>query len=233
MIMDETEPGFYSGQWVVAEDINATELDVEVNFTNRNGEEIREFADGRVNILMEEPVDPEDPEVDKTLLAAVIAEALGKNENDYTEESWIPFEDALFAAIYVNEDEAAAQGEVDAALIRLSTCMNELVLKESPVEEPEVFVEVENSSPNFFPALIKLRAVVTNLPGAARYDVVYWLSGGEEGNTSIYDLGTWTEEAIFFNPRTITDIVYIRIYDDENNLIYTFTDVVLENPLIP
>lgn len=225
-----TGSGIYSGCWTVTEGINATELEVEVNFISEDGVKIRDYAIGRVNIIIEDPVEPE---VDKTALAAAIAEAIVKNEDDFTEESWIPFEEALFAAIEVNENEAATQDEVDMVLIELITYMNGLVIKENPVEEPRVIVEVKNSSPMFFPALIKLKVEVENIPDSAKYDVVYQLSGGEEENTAIYDLGTWTTESIFFNPITITDKVNIRIYDAENNLLHTFTDVAIENPMIP
>jgi len=225
-----TGSGIYSGHWIVKEGINATGLEVEVNFTSEDGAETRAYAAGKVNIMIEGPVEPE---VDKTALVTAITEAMTKNEDDYTEESWMPFEEALFAAKEVNENEAATQDEVDTALADLNTCMNGLVIKEDPAEKPKVTVDVKNSSPTFFPALIKLKVDVENIPDSAKYDVVYQLSGGEEEHTAIYDLGTWTTESIFFNPKTITDKVNIRIYDAENNLLYTFTDVVIENPMIP
>ena len=229
MEMYEIEPGFYSGHWTVAEGINVMGMEVEVNFTSCDGEEIRGFAIGSVNILLE---DPEDPEVYKTELQALIAEALEKDMDDYTEESWIPFENALLSALAVNTDEFATQNEVDEALTWLIKCMDELILKENLVGEPEISVDVENCSIIILP-LIKLRVNVTNVPDAARYDVVYLLSGGIKQKTDIYNLGEWMKESMFFNPKTITDKVDIRIYDGENNEIYIFKDVVLENPMMP
>ena len=108
---------------------------------------------------------------------------------------------------------------------------------ENPVD-PEnpgatVAVEVLNAS-DFIPALLKLKVIVENIPNSAKYDVVYQLSGGAQSNTEMYDLGTWTTEAIFFNPRTITDKITVRIYDATGtNLLHTFTDVVIENPMLP
>lgn len=96
-----------------------------------------------------------------------------------------------------------------------------------------VAVEVLNAS-DFIPALLKLKVIVENIPNSAKYDVVYQLSGGSQSNTNMYDLGTWTTEAIFFNPRTITDKITVRIYDATGtNLLHTFTDVVIENPMLP
>ena len=108
---------------------------------------------------------------------------------------------------------------------------------ENPVdpENPNatVAVEVLNAS-DFIPALLKLKVIVENIPNSAKYDVVYQLSGGAQSNTNMYDLGTWTTEAIFFNPRTITDKITVRIYDATGtNLLHTFTDVVIENPMLP
>ncbi|WMM26778.1 S-layer homology domain-containing protein [Tissierella sp. MB52-C2] len=230
--MEEIEPGFYSATWVVREGIKATGLEVEVNFVSKEGEKIEKIAKGRINITMEDP----DPVVDKRALEEAIAEAMAKNEDDYTEESWRDFVLALDRAIEVNEDEDVTQEEVTAALWELNDAISALVEKEGPVdpvEEPRVIVEVRNASPILPPALIHLKVEVEDIFNAAKYDVVYQLSGGEERNTSIFDLGTWSTESFFFNPRTITDKVTIRIYDVDENLLYAFEDVVLENPRIP
>ncbi len=232
MEMIETKPGHYLGTWVVGEEINALNLEVEVNFVSAEGDRIREIAEGRVNITMEDL----DPVVDKRALEEAIAEAMAKKEENYTEESWRPFAEALQEAIEINDNDEATQEEVNMVLTRLNTCMSALVEKEGPVdpvEEPRVMVEVRNSSPNFFPALIQIKVAVENIANAGKYDVVYQLSGGENSNTSIFDLGTWSTESFFFNPKTITDKVTIRIYDVEKNLLYTFADVVLVNPMIP
>lgn len=104
---------------------------------------------------------------------------------------------------------------------------------ENSLPAPTVTVEVRNSSP-MLPVLIQLRVVVENIPNSAKFDVVYQLSGGSESKTGKYDLGTWTTESIFFNPQTITDKITVRIYDATGeNLLHTFTDVVIVNPMIP
>jgi len=104
---------------------------------------------------------------------------------------------------------------------------------ENPLPGAKVNVEVRNSS-DFLPALIQLKVGVQNIPNSAKYDVVYQLSGGEGSNTAKFDLGTWTTESIFFNPKTITDKITVRIYDASGDvLLHTFTDVVIVNPMIP
>lgn len=231
MEMEEIEPGFYSATWVVREGIKAANLEVMVTFVSREGVEKWDIAEGRINITMEDL----DPVVDKRALEEAIAEAMTKNEDDYTEESWRDFVLALDRAIEVNEAEDVTQEEVTAALWELNDAMGALVEKEGPVdpvEEPRVIVEVRNSS-DFIPALIQVKVESENIPNTAKYDVVYQLSGGGQANTSIFNLGTWSTESFFFNPRTITDKVTIRIYDVNDNLLYTFEDVVLENPRIP
>ncbi|WP_406242683.1 S-layer homology domain-containing protein [Tissierella carlieri] len=231
MEMEEME-GVYFATWKIPEQVVGREFQIEVEFKIEGNKPIRKIAEGRINIIMEDP----DPVVDKTALAAAIAEAMAKKEEDYTEESWRPFAEALQEAIEINDNDEATQEEVNMVLTRLNTCMSALVEKEGPVdpvEEPRVMVEVRNSSPNFFPALIQIKVAVENIANAGKYDVVYQLSGGENSNTSIFDLGTWSTESFFFNPKTITDKVTIRIYDVEKNLLYTFADVVLVNPMIP
>ena len=229
--MEEIEPGFYSATWVVGEGIKAENLEVMVTFVSKQGVEKWDIAEGRVNITMEDS----DPVVDKTALAAAIAEAMAKKEEDYTEESWRSFAEALQEAIEINDNDEATQEEVNMVLTRLNTCMSALVEKEGPVdpvEEPRVIVEVRNPS-ILMPFMIQLKVEAENILNTAKYDVVYQLSGSEEANTAIFDLGTWSKESFFFNPRTITDKVTIRIYDVEENLLYTFEDVVLVNPMIP
>lgn len=231
MEMEEME-GVYFATWKIPEQVVGRELQIEVEFKIEGNKPIRKIAEGRINIMMEDS----DPVVDKTALTASIAEAITKKEEDYTEESWRPFAEVLQEAIEINDNDEATQEEVNMVLTKLNTCMSALVEKEgpiNPVEEPKVIVEVRNSSPNFFPALIEINVVVENISNATKYDVVYQLSGGKHENTSIFDLGTWSTESFFFNPRTITDKVTIRIYDVDKNLLYTFEDVVLVNPMIP
>ena len=130
-IMNEVSPGYYSAEWTVHEGIAGT-FEIEVNY-EKDGHKLRDIAEGKL-IIEQNPVDPP---VDKTQLVAAIAQAQEKNEEDYTEESWEPFAQALESAIAVNNNEEATQEQVDEALVNLITTMNELVVKEDPVD-PEV-----------------------------------------------------------------------------------------------
>ncbi|WP_242987604.1 sugar-binding protein [Anaerobacterium chartisolvens] len=65
--------------------------------------------------------------VNKTGLAAAISTAGGLSQSAYTPESWQTMQTALQAAISVNDDEDATQGEVDVASAALQTAINGLV----------------------------------------------------------------------------------------------------------
>jgi flagellar biosynthesis regulator FlaF len=71
--------------------------------------------------------------VDKSALEAKVNEALGLNEDDYTEESWAAFAAALADAEAVLADPEATQAEVDDALAALVAAMDNLEPKEPPV----------------------------------------------------------------------------------------------------
>lgn len=82
--------------------------------------------------------DGEEP-VDKSALAAKIAEAESKVESEYTEESWTALQAALATARIVNEKEDATQAEVDVALANLEAAIAGLELKpEDPPTNPQV-----------------------------------------------------------------------------------------------
>ncbi len=168
--------------------------------------------------------DPVDPEVDKTQLVEVIAEALTKNEEDYTEESWAPFAQALQAAIQVRDNEEATQEQVDEALANLTAAMNLLVEEDRPT--PEIIATFHRSMiGNFGHVSIQ----VQNIEGAAKFDVVYHLSDNPDGSqniqeTQIVDIGQ-RAGLIFYDPNQYNTIT-IRIYDVNKVLLYTFTDIV-------
>lgn len=164
------------------------------------------------------------PIVDKSKLQAKIVEAQALNEDDYTEESWQNLAQALTAAIAVLEDEEATQLEVDGALAALIEAMNGLVEK----PKPQI---VATYHPTFIPTFGYVSVEVYNLDEAEKFSVVYHLSDDEDGNevieeTKIVNIG---EEAgsIFYDPNQY-DTVDIKIYDENENLIYTFEDVVLD-----
>jgi len=164
------------------------------------------------------------PIVDKSKLQAKIVEAQALNEDDYTEESWQNLAQALTAAIAVLEDEEATQLEVDGALAALIEAMNGLVEK----QKPQI---VATYHPTFIPTFGYVSVEVYNLDEAEKFSVVYHLSDDEDGNevieeTKIVNIG---EEAgsIFYDPNQY-DTVDIKIYDENENLIYIFEDVVLD-----
>lgn len=77
-------------------------------------------------------------EADKSELESKIEEAQALNEEDYTEESWALFGNALENAIQVLEDEDATQKEVNIALAELEAAMEGLTEKpEEPVVDKE------------------------------------------------------------------------------------------------
>ncbi len=168
--------------------------------------------------------DPVDPEVDKTQLVEVIAEALTKNEEDYTEESWEPFAQALQAAIEVRDNEEATQEQVDEALANLTAAMNLLVEEDRPT--PEIIATFHRSMIGNFG---HISIQVQNIEGAAKFDVVYHLSDNPDGSqniqeTQIVDIGQ-RAGLIFYDPNQYNTIT-IRIYDVNKVLLYTFTNIV-------
>ncbi len=63
---------------------------------------------------------------DKTVLNTVIAEAEGKNQSDYTAESWQAFSEALEAAKAIAADENAKADAVEKALAKLNAAIDAL-----------------------------------------------------------------------------------------------------------
>ncbi|MFQ8601099.1 MAG: hypothetical protein ACLSAP_11320, partial [Oscillospiraceae bacterium] len=86
-------------------------------------------------------VTPPEP-ADKSALEAVIAEANGLDENDYTAESWAAMQLKLADAVDVFEDEAATQAAVDAAKDALRAAIDALETK--PVEGAPVISGIED-----------------------------------------------------------------------------------------
>ena len=77
---------------------------------------------------------PEPVKVDKTALDKAIKDNTGKSKDDYTEDSWTKFEDALKAAQDVQKKADATQNEVDAAVKALNEAAAGLVKKPEPVK---------------------------------------------------------------------------------------------------
>ncbi|HHV46844.1 MAG TPA: hypothetical protein GXX53_08145 [Tissierellia bacterium] len=174
------------------------------------------------------PAEEEPGEVDKTELGAKIDEALELNEEDYTEESWANLQAALIAAVEVYNDENATQEEVDAALAALIAAIEALVpAEEEPEPEPEI---IATYHPSFIPTFGFVTVQVNNLEGAAKFSVVYHLSDNPDGTPNIRetDIVDIDQQAglIFYDPNQY-NTVDIKIFDAEENLIYTFTNVLL------
>ena len=169
--------------------------------------------------------------MDKTELGAKIDEVLELNEEDYTEESWANLQAALIAAVEVYNDENATQEEVDAALAALIAAIEALVpAEEEPEPEPEI---IATYHPSFIPTFGFVTVQVNNLEGAAKFSVVYHLSDNPDGTPNIRetDIVDIDQQAglIFYDPNQY-DTVDIKIFDAEENLIYTFTNVHLVLP---
>jgi len=217
-IMEEVSPGLYSASWTVYDGVIGS-WEIEVNFESKEGVKLSEIAEGIINIVKKPVV----PVVDKSALETAIEQAQTKNEADYTEESWIPFSQALSSAISVNNDEESTQAEVNSALANLTATMNALVEKDRP--SPIIIATFHKS---FMPTFGNVSVQVQNIERAAKFDVVYHLSNNPDGSenikqTQIVDISQRTE-LIFYDPSQHNTIT-IRIYDMNNKLIYTFEDV--------
>ena len=75
--------------------------------------------------------------VDKKELVNIIEKANELNKNDYTEESWNKFSNALELAIQINENVDAKQYQVDSIVKKLEKTMNQLV-KNDGESNPDV-----------------------------------------------------------------------------------------------
>ncbi|WIV12984.1 S-layer homology domain-containing protein [Proteiniborus sp. MB09-C3] len=126
--MYEESPGLYTAIWTVPEKLEATGLQVEVIYITTDGGRLCEIAEGKITVILEE-----EPVVDKSELAAKIAEAEGLDEEDYTEESWSNLQIALGTAINVRDNEEATQAEVEETLAALAKAIEALEEKEEPV----------------------------------------------------------------------------------------------------
>lgn len=224
--MSEESPGLYTAIWTVPGELEATGLQVEVVYISTEGARLSAIAEGKITVILEEdPVDPE-PEADKTALEAAIAEAYELNPEDYTEESWADLQETLDNAIAVYDNEEATQEEVDRALTALQEAIDALELL-VPVEEPRITAMYRPGTP-IMPTFGYVSIEVENVEGAAKFDVLYRLSGGEEEATKIVNIG---EEAglVFYYPAQYNTVT-IRIYDEDESLLHTFENVELVQP---
>ncbi len=167
--------------------------------------------------------DPVDPEVDKTELMAAITQAQTKVEDEYTPESWAPFAESLASAIVVRDNDEATQEQVNEASLNLTTAMNALVEEDRP--SPTIIATFHKS---FMATFGNISVQVQNIERAAKFDVVYHLSDNPDGSenikqTQIVDINQRTE-LIFYDSNQHNTIT-VRIYDMNNNLLYTFEDV--------
>ncbi|CQR48488.1 Endo-alpha-N-acetylgalactosaminidase precursor [Paraliobacillus sp. PM-2] len=86
------------------------------------------------NLILDEIVDEDVEEVDKTALEEKVAEAEDLDETAYTEESWDTFAKALASAKTVVFETDATQGDVDEALATLNAAHEGLEEAEEPTE---------------------------------------------------------------------------------------------------
>ena len=87
------------------------------------------YDGGRFDVVISPVTEPE-PQVDKSALAAAIAEAEALEQDTYTEESWSALAQALESAKAVNAKADATQEEVDAAVQALKDAV--AALEEKP-----------------------------------------------------------------------------------------------------
>jgi len=101
---------------------------------------------------------------------------------------------------------------------------------QDPEEEPRVVATFHPLT--MLPKFGYISVVVENVPGAAKFSVVYHLSDDDDGNevireTAIVNIG---EQAgsLFYDPAQY-DTVVIKVFDVNENLLHTFEDVVPVN----
>src|SRR5690625_1364065 len=116
----------------VLSDEDATQEDVD-----DASESLQAAIDGLEKISEPTP-EPEEPEVDKDELEALVEEAKGYDEDDYTEKSFATLSAALGDAEDVLSDEDATQEDVDNALASLQAAIDGLgaVVVVDPDPEP-------------------------------------------------------------------------------------------------
>lgn len=118
--MPEVSSGYYEAIWTIPVGIIGT-FKIEVNFEKAADKiKLRDTANGTLTIVKAP---------DKTALAAAIALAEEKLEDNYTPETWQVFAQALQEAIAVNNNTEARQEEINIALDNLTAAMNNLVEK--------------------------------------------------------------------------------------------------------
>ena len=160
-----------------------------------------------------------DSVVDKTLLAALIAEALELEEADYTSDSWAALEEALAAAQDVNADNNAAQSEVGVAASKLFSAMRGLVrlitatkisitpthaILANTSDKVEFTAVLEPENSNDFSNIVWSivgdpgDVIITSTPSADKHSVVVSASGTFSARTmvvkAVYD-GKYTATA--------------------------------------
>ncbi len=220
----KVEEEYTEESWAPFEE--ALSLAIAVNNNEEATQEQVDEALANLTTAMEALVEkegPVDPEVDKTELAAAIVQAQTKNEEDYTVESWAPFEEALSLAIAVNNNEGATQEQVDEALLNLNVAMNALV--EENIPTPSIIATFHKA---FIANFGHVSVQVQNIERAAKFDVVFHLSDNPDGSenieqTEVVDISQ-RAGLIFYDPSQFNTIT-VRIYDINNNLLYTFEDV--------
>ncbi|MEY8390872.1 glycoside hydrolase family 2 TIM barrel-domain containing protein, partial [Lachnospiraceae bacterium 45-W7] len=122
----KNEAEYTEESWSVFADAlkKAKAVEAKEDATQEEVEEAKETLELAMNGLKKK--DPESNPADKSELTALIEEAEGKNEAEYTEESWSVFADALKKAKAVEAKEDATQEEVEEAKETLELAMNGL-----------------------------------------------------------------------------------------------------------
>lgn len=215
--MVEESPTFYKGTWTVPEGLVVEDIMVELIFISKENVRMEAVAEGKITVEDEIEI----PIVDKTALRNLIADAEEKNEEDYTEESWVIFASALSDAKQIEASEESTQELVDLAVANLDAAINAL---EEKAETP-VYTIIATFDKGFIGNFGYVRIEEQNVPEAAKFDVLYKLSDGIPEATDIVDLDD--RAGLVFYDKAQYRTVTIRIYDADENLLYTFEDVEL------
>lgn len=112
------------------------------NEVNGNKDATQETVD-QACVNLRAGIDRLTAKADKTQLQALIDEASNKNKDEYTEESWETFANALAEARSVFEDENATPESVDQAHRKLNEAINGLTVKVKP-ELKELIDQVQD-----------------------------------------------------------------------------------------
>ncbi|MGG1513914.1 S-layer homology domain-containing protein [Paenibacillus oryzisoli] len=114
---------------------------------------------------------------DKSALQALYDSNKNKVNDNYTQQSWSSFQDALAGALSVLGNADATQQQVDTALQALTNAVGGLVQNSATVRTTELYATYVNAVPQL-PTRIRL------VDGGPEYDITAWTTDGNNGMTA-------------------------------------------------